>query len=239
MRWIPVILFYATVPLCAVVSIRAGVVRNWGLSVLAMLWTCRDGWLAENLILDKWFVGSYSRAWHWLYDPTCHILLLTLMDVALALVCFHAMARTSRKIYPWALGMIGIFGVLALGGAAVAYLASGEGISAPFLRPISMSRAYCGAFTILSIIFFSANFSTLEAPDRISRRQSVIAAIYFIGTFTANTLNSDYAIWERKLGAWLLHIVGFTTACAWVWMMKSDNGGTQIGVGAAILPASI
>jgi len=224
-RWIPILLFFASVPACLLISVRLVferlLSRYWPLALASALWGMRDAYLAV-----EWFRGNYPAAWHGIYDNKVVGASFFLLDIALTLGCFHQLARRSRDMYPWGFGLIGVFEAVVTGGA-LAISTPGTGLFSSAYLLVRYSHAFCGAFLLLTLFFFSAGFSSIAVASAAAFDQAVIAVIYFTGTFMANTLSSMDGIPERVIGANLLGLVCLGCFIAWTLLITQNRDASS------------
>lgn len=225
MKWIPILLFFASVPACLLIPVRLVferlLSRYWPLALASALWGLRDAYLVV-----EWFRGNYPAAWHGIYDNKGVGAGFFLLDIALALGCFHQLARRSRDMYPWGFGLLGVFAAVATGGA-LATSTPGNGLFSSAYLLVRYSHAFCGAFLLLTLFFFSAGFSSIAVASSAAFDQAVIAVTYFTGTFMANTLSSMDGIPERVIGANLLGLVCLGCFTAWTLLITQNRDASS------------
>lgn len=225
MKWIPILLFFASIPACLLIPIRIVFERllycYWPLALASALWSLRDVYLAV-----EWFRGNYPAAWHGIYDNQGVGAGFLLLDIALTLGCFHQLVRRSREVYPWGSALIVVFAAVATGGA-LATLTPGTGLFSSAYLLVRYSHAFCGAFLLLALFFFLSEFSTIAVASAAAFDQAVIATTYFIGTFMANTLSSMDGIAERVIGANLLGLVCLGCFTAWTLLITQERDATS------------
>ena len=225
MKWIPIFLFFASVPACLLIPVRLVferlLSRYWPLALASALWGLRDAYLVV-----AWFRGNYPAAWHGIYDNKGVGAGFFLLDIALTLGCFHQLARRSRDMYPWGFGLIGVFVAVATGGA-LATSTPGTGLFSSAYLLVRYSHAFCGAFLLLTLFFFSAGFSSSAVASAAAFDQAVIAVTYFTGTFMANTLSSKDGIPERVIGSNLVGLVCLGCFTAWTLLITQNRDASS------------
>lgn len=237
MKFVPLALFFASVPLCFFVPLRIArerLIREYGvLAAVAAIWGCRDAFLAV-----EWFRGLYPWAWHIFYGhafpDACHFAL----DAALSLACFQQMGRRTKDLFPT--GLIILLATCALVGVFVTWMVPTPGLFTRDFQVIRYGRAWCGTFLALSLAFFSRRFTSIGTPSSAAFDQAGIACVLFVGTFIANTLASMKGLAERQAGGILLELVCVGCFAGWSLLLTAErerSGGEPLRQAARAMGA--